>query len=389
MLRGVERTVELLTIDRTAAAEIPSDAAVREWARDKRVFISSVMAELADVRQAAARAVRAVGARPVMFEEFGGRDADAEDAYLAEVETSDIYLGILGRRYGKPLPSRYSATHAEYLHAEEVGLRIAVWTMAVSNREGHQQSFLDDIRVFHVVPECHSSEDLGHQITERLRTIAAEDLAPWCKLGATVFRASEVADRGREIVVTARIRNDAVAHQLEALRQNGLNRGDELRFSWTGRSKAVRVAGVESRTTSARSRNFVLRLDVVESRRDTLLDMSVNGLPPDELTEIALRKALFGMEHPLANQHLGLFAEMTDPLQSLRNARVSDEIVRPLAELVVVDQLVGSSRATRVSGFSLGAKVRSERELSLSWETPRRHTNEPPRVRTVRGKVSL
>lgn len=72
------------------------------------------MSELPAERQAAAAAARAVGVTPVMFEQFGGRDADPEDAYLSEVETSDIYLGILGRRYGKPLPSRSSATHAEY-----------------------------------------------------------------------------------------------------------------------------------------------------------------------------------------------------------------------------------------------------------------------------------
>lgn len=115
---------EPLAIDRSAAADIPPADAIGEWARDKRAFVSSVMSELPAERTAAAAAVRAIGARPIMFEEFGGRDADPEDAYLFEVETSDIYLGILGRRYGKPLPSRYSATHSEYLHAERHGLRI-------------------------------------------------------------------------------------------------------------------------------------------------------------------------------------------------------------------------------------------------------------------------
>ena len=99
---------------------------VREWAREKRAFISSVMAELVAERQAAAAGVRTVGLRAVMFEEFGGRDADPEEAYLAEVEGSDIYIGILGRRYGKPLKSRFSATHAEYIHAEKHALRMAV-----------------------------------------------------------------------------------------------------------------------------------------------------------------------------------------------------------------------------------------------------------------------
>ena len=56
------------------------------------------MEELPEEREAAAEGVRAVGARPVMFEEFGGRDANPVDAYLGELETCQIYLGILGRR---------------------------------------------------------------------------------------------------------------------------------------------------------------------------------------------------------------------------------------------------------------------------------------------------
>jgi Domain of unknown function (DUF4062) len=81
---------EPLLMDRAAAAELPSTEGLREWAREKRAFISSVMAELSVERQAAAAGVRAVGLRAVMFEEFGGRDADPEEAYLAEVEGSDI-----------------------------------------------------------------------------------------------------------------------------------------------------------------------------------------------------------------------------------------------------------------------------------------------------------
>ena len=143
---------DVLLIDRAAAAELPRDETVREWARDKRAFISSVMAELGEERAAAADGVRSVGARPVMFEEFGGRDADPLDANLGEVETSQIYVGILGQRYGRPLPTRFSATHTEFQHAEQQGLRMAVWALDTQLREGPQQSFLDEIRAFHVVP---------------------------------------------------------------------------------------------------------------------------------------------------------------------------------------------------------------------------------------------
>lgn len=215
---------EPLIIDR-AAAEIPSPDAVREWARGRRGFISSVMVELPAEREAAAAAIRGVGATPVMFEQFGGRDADPEGAYLGEVETSDVYIGIIGRRYGKPLPTRFSATHTEYLHAEKSALRIAVWCSKSTDREGPEQAFLDEVRTFHVVPTFTSPADLGAQIEERLRGIAAEDLAPWCKLGNIVFRASEVTDAGGELHVTARIRSDEVAHALETMRGDRLGAG--------------------------------------------------------------------------------------------------------------------------------------------------------------------
>ena len=64
---------DVLLIDRAAAAHVPQDSDVREWALDKRVFISSVMAELGEERAAAANGVRSLGARPV---ENGGAKID-------------------------------------------------------------------------------------------------------------------------------------------------------------------------------------------------------------------------------------------------------------------------------------------------------------------------
>jgi hypothetical protein len=380
---------EPLIIDRAAAAEIPSVDATREWAREKRVFISSVMSELALERKAAAAAVRAVGARAVMFEQFGGRDADPEDAYLSEVETSDVYIGILGRRYGKPLPSRFSATHAEYLHAEKQGLRLAAWTLKTEDREGHEQSFLDEIRTFHVVPEFISADDLQAQVDDRLRGIAAEDLAPWCKLGNLVFRATEVADRGNEISVIGRIRSDEVAHALEGLRGEFGSRGGEARFTWAGRSRYVRVQAVESTTAAARSRTMRIQLEVVDSPRDFGLEVGVGSLTADDLAEAGLRRALFGDRNPLGEQGMGFLAEMSDPFLPLREARVSEEIVRPLAELLVVDSLVGAGRAARVTEFKLGVAVRGVRKLEMSWEQPRHHSSERPRIRTIKGEIRL
>ena len=214
---------DALLIDRAAAAAVPPAGAIGEWARGRRVFISSVMAGLGEERAAAAEAAVALGARPIMFENFGGRDADPLNAYLGEVETSEIYVGILGQRYGRPLPTRFSATHTEFRHAEQQGLRVAVWALDTQEREGPQQAFLDEVRVFHVVPSFHCPVDLRGQMSARLRDIAAEDLAPWTKLGFIVFRASEVAHAGAEIAVTARVHSDDVAHALEAMASNNFS----------------------------------------------------------------------------------------------------------------------------------------------------------------------
>jgi hypothetical protein len=380
---------EALIIDRAAAAEIPSEQAVREWAHGRRGFISSVMAELQSERKAAATAIRNIGAVPIMFETFGGRDADSEDAYLGEVETADIYIGIIGRKYGRPLKTRYSATHTEYLHAEKSGLRIGIWCLDVHDREGHEESFLNEVREFHVVPAFSSPDDLRAQIEERLRAIAAEDLAPWCKLGNVVFRASEVADGGAEIHVTARVRSDEVAHALEALRGERGFRGDDARFTWAGRSSFVRVESLKTTTTTSRSRSFHLTLERREEHRDSFIEMSINGRSAAEIAEIALRVTLFQEPNPLEDQHMGFMTAMADPLAPLRAARVPDEIVRPLAELLIVDELVGSGRAERVTAFKLGASVGGMRKLTLEWVPFSHYTNERATTRRIEGQARL
>ncbi len=45
---------------------------------------------------------------------------------------------------------------------------MAVWTSAAADREGHEQSFLDEVRTFHVVPEFRTIADLQRQVEERI-----------------------------------------------------------------------------------------------------------------------------------------------------------------------------------------------------------------------------
>jgi hypothetical protein len=151
----------------------------------------------------------------------------------------------------------------------------------------------------------------------------------------------------------------------------------------------VRVESLKTTTTTSRSRIFNLTLERREEQRDSLIEMSINGRSAAELAEIALRVALFHERNPLQDQHMGFMTEMPDPLEPLRAARVPDEVVRPLTELLLVDQLVGSGRAERVTVFKLGASVAGMRKLTLEWLPVRYYTNERPTTRRIEGQVPL
>lgn len=378
---------EPLMIDLAAAAELPSSNEIHHWARDQRIFISSVMDELKTERKAVAESIRRLGAEPVWFEEFGGRDADPNDAYTAEVASSTVYVGVLGQRYGRLLPTRFSATHTEYLFAEEHGLRISVYPLDVSDREGRQQAFLEEVWQFHTAPLI-AAADLTGAVVRRLERIAAEELAPWCKLGDVVFRASSVSETRDQIVATAKVRSRDVSHALDQMAGERWS-SFEGQFTWHGRSQAVRVTDIEVTTTASTARTYRISLERREAQRDSLLEVSLGSKTPDDLTEIAIRVSLLGEQNPLSEQQMGFMADLRDPFASLRKQKIPDENLRAIAQLLLVEALVGSGRIARITKFKLGADVAGKRRLELDWETPRRHTNVKPQQRQISGFTSL
>jgi hypothetical protein len=170
--------------------------------------------------------------RARLFERFGGREDDAEAAYVHEVASSSIYIGILGRRYGRQLVTRFSATHTEYLAAEENGLRVAVWAKNLSDREGHAQSFLDDVQTFHTTGVFGTPEELADDVERRIRRIGSEDLAPWVKLGSVVFRARTITEKAGRVDVVAQIRDRGVLAQIEGMRSDRWGSTQERVFTY-------------------------------------------------------------------------------------------------------------------------------------------------------------
>jgi hypothetical protein len=377
----MEGTEELL-IDQASAAAKPADADLADWAADERAFVSSVITDYGDYRDAAVEAIRSFGAEPVYFENFGGRDADPEQAYLDELRSCSIYVGLLGARYGKPLPSRYSATHAEYREAEQRSLRISMWEEREVDREGPEQSFVDEVRVFRTTGSYQTPDELADKLAQRLREIAAQELSPWIKLGPFVFRARELEDRGNEVTIRATVRDDRVGAGLLDLQDQFARR--ELPLAWPGRAANARIEEVTAVTRAARARDFSITVRADRAPSPTAFGM--NGMSWDELTELAVRVSLFGEDNPLGL--MASQAEIPNPFETLARAGASDEALRPIARLLLEETLIRDRGASRITRFALGPRVGDARKLLVEWALPRPYANASvPRPRRVEGVV--
>ncbi len=69
----------------------------------KRVFVSSVTEGLRQERTALPGLMRALGMDPVLFEDFTALPEPSRDVCLQAVESSDVYLLLLGEHDGSPL----------------------------------------------------------------------------------------------------------------------------------------------------------------------------------------------------------------------------------------------------------------------------------------------
>src|SRR5258708_26794967 len=87
-----------------------------------QVFVSSTFSDLRDERQAAVEAILSVGHIPAGMELFAAGDESQMDVIKQWIDESDVYLLILGGRYGSVEPkSGKSYTQLEYEYALSKG----------------------------------------------------------------------------------------------------------------------------------------------------------------------------------------------------------------------------------------------------------------------------
>ena len=380
-MAGAERS---LIIDvASSSRRLPGDE-LELWGQSRTVFVSSEMSELAGHRVAVAEALRGLGLRVVMFEDLGGVDDGAQRVYLDGVAQADIYLGIVGDSYGTMLRSGRSPTHEEYREARRRGKRISFWVAEDDqNRQGNAADFVDEVRVFHTTGRFTTVDNLCQRLNQRIAEMAADDEAPWIKIGETCLRATRIRYKGGSLVVTADVRDLHVAHALEDLQAEDGKGATAVRIATSDRAGEARNVIVESEYRNVAVRAMKIHAEVVWApARLASTDVSVGGYSADDLIELELRAGLLGETLPSVLSEAGIIA--SDPLADLVGRSLSHSTQQSVAALILSDWLIGRQRASRIDRFTLGPPHLGKQRLELLYTEPRRG-NEAPGMRRVEG----
>jgi hypothetical protein len=106
-----------------------------------KVFISSVTHLLKDEREALPPFLRVIEHVPLRFEDFQSQDRSSRQACIAGVEAADVYVLLLGPRYGEPFPDTgLSPTAEEYRAARNLGKPILVFAKTTDETDEPKQA---------------------------------------------------------------------------------------------------------------------------------------------------------------------------------------------------------------------------------------------------------
>lgn len=140
----------------------------------RRIFISSVMRDFGNERVAARSAVESLRQQPVMAEDFGAQPFSSQTACLDGVQSSDIYIGIFGPRYGSVASgSGLAATEEEFNEARSRGLPILCFEQK-GDKDPEQGKFLTRIKAYetgYAFAIFESSEDLKLQVVKAVNDL--------------------------------------------------------------------------------------------------------------------------------------------------------------------------------------------------------------------------
>src|SRR4051812_31274692 len=110
-----------------------------------KVFISSVIRDFAEYRDAAARAARTLRHEVIRAEDFGASPGSPQQVCLSGVSGADVTLLLLGASYGSGAGDSISPTEEEYREARDRG-DVLVFVQTGVTREPRQDRFVHEVR---------------------------------------------------------------------------------------------------------------------------------------------------------------------------------------------------------------------------------------------------
>jgi len=157
----------------------------------KVVFISSTYVDLKEERKKVWEALEKYDVIVKGMEEFGARSSDPLTTCLAEVAQADIYVGMLGMRFGsEDIKTQKSFTQLEYEKAVELGKDIYVYLLDEENslvnpsliqydKQTKLNAFKSVLKEKHTVDTFSNSQDLVSKLERKfneLLTIKSQTL---------------------------------------------------------------------------------------------------------------------------------------------------------------------------------------------------------------------
>lgn len=344
----------------------PTGDELRRWASARRIFVSSVM-DLRDERRAAIDGIGDNGAEAVAWELITPRPVAPEDAWLDGVATSDSIVLLLGTGYGRRRATGFSATHAEFNRAEELGLDRWVFVDArvdPSTREGYLQTWMAELGERYSYATFRDGAELRAAVARAIADLARYRLYTWHKVGNLVIRADEAnliapsagwtADRG-SLETTGRISDPTIRAALAEIHAQGR----PVPLVVHGQLFEATLGELEERAERGdHGYRAAYRLNPARTS-DSLLGMTMSEggreWRPEDLVGLTVRE-LAGLEAPERPRMMTPHTAIDWPGLVTRAGRIP-ELVEVLAELVLGEALLASgalSRVTRIEARLVG-----------------------------------
>lgn len=137
----------------------------------KKVFISSVITDYREYREAVAAAIRAVNCESIRAEDFSARPETPQQACFDALRKSDIAVFALGATYGERQRSGLSATHEEWKEAIREQKPILIFVEKVDTKEPEQTRFIREVEQWEdgrLRKSFTSPTDLQEKVTQAL-----------------------------------------------------------------------------------------------------------------------------------------------------------------------------------------------------------------------------